>query len=226
MGRIVSFLISTNMTKFGYVQTPEHRAKSISAASSSRPSRHGIPLSEEHKIKISKSLTGRPKTPEHIKKVAMSNKRNHRRPADQQIANLTPYKIGHPAWNKGKVTTEDTKLKQSIVKLGEKAPNWQGGKSFEPYCRKWTEELRRRIRAFFNYECVTCGKTTEENRRQLCCHHIEYNKQACCDEKPVQFAALCDKCHNKTNYERERWEAMLHKIIDEIYDGKSYLPKL
>jgi hypothetical protein len=32
-------------------------------------------------------------------------------------------------------------------------------------------------------------------------------------------------CHSKTNKDRERWESMLHRIIDEIYDGKSYYTK-
>jgi len=105
---------------------------------------------------------------------------------------------------------------------GSNHPNWKGGISCKPYCPKWTKELRRRIRAFFNYECVTCGKTTAENGKQLSCHHVTYDKNACCDEKPVQFAALCMRCHVKSNYERSRWEAMLHRIIDEIYDGRSY----
>ena len=48
---------------------------------------------------------------------------------------------------------------------------------------------------------------------------------SCCDEKPVHFAALCGSCHSKTNRNRERWESMLHRIIDEIYNGKSYYTK-
>jgi len=112
---------------------------------------------------------------------------------------------------------------------GPKNPNWLGGISFEPYCPKFNNDLRRRIRSFFNYECVLCGKTAEENRsRQLSCHHVMYNKMSCCDGKPVHFAALCIFCHNKTNgnqENRERWESMLHRIIDEIYDGKSYFTK-
>ena len=81
---------------------------------------------------------------------------------------------------------------------------------------------------FFNYECVVCGKTTEENGKQLSCHHVTYNKMVCCDGKPVHFAALCQGCHSKTNgnqKNRERWESMLHRIIDEIYEGRSYFTK-
>ena len=110
-------------------------------------------------------------------------------------------------------------------RCGINSPMWLGGISFEPYCPLWTKELRQRIRFFFNNECVLCGKTTEENKKKLHCHHITYEKSTCCDGKPVHFAALCPSCHAKTNYERERWESMLHRIIEEIYDGKSYYTK-
>jgi len=131
------------------------------------------------------------------------------------------------AIKKGLAKPETKLLLSNIMSnaCGKNGRNWQGGISFKTYCPKFNEDLKRRIRAFFNYECVTCGKTTAENIRQLCCHHIEYNKDACCDGTPIQFAALCMKCHVKTNADRQRWESMLHRIIDEIYQGKSYYTK-
>ena len=119
----------------------------------------------------------------------------------------------------------ETCMKVSLSCRGEKHPMWRGGISFEPYCPKFNKDLRIRIRGFFDYRCVACGKTTEENARALSCHHVEYNKQACCDGEPVHFAALCAKHHNKTGADRERWEAMLHRIIDEVYGGRSYFTK-
>jgi hypothetical protein len=111
------------------------------------------------------------------------------------------------------------------VRRGPASPHWKGGISYEPYCPLWTNELRERIRAFFDYECIFCGKTQEENGCLLSCHHVEYDKQACCDGEPVQFAALCRRCHSKTNYNRPRWENMLHVIIHEIYNDRSYYTK-
>lgn len=109
---------------------------------------------------------------------------------------------------------------------GENHPNWRGGLSFEPYCPKFNRDLKRRIRAFFDYRCVACGKSTVENKIALSCHHVEYNKQACCDGQPVHFAALCVACHSKTSGEdHEQWEAMLHRVLEEIYDGRSYFTK-
>lgn len=109
--------------------------------------------------------------------------------------------------------------------VGENSPMWRGGISFEPYCPLWTKELRQRIRVFFNNECVICGKTKTENKQELSCHHISYDKMICCNDKPVKFATLCRSCHTKTNHDRDRWEAMLCRIIDEIYNGKSYYTK-
>lgn len=110
-------------------------------------------------------------------------------------------------------------------KVGSNCPNWKGGISYEPYCVKFNNDLRNRVRSFFENQCVFCGKTNTENGMNLCVHHVEYNKNACCDGKPVHFAALCRRCHNKTNHDRERWESILHRIIDEIYDGRSYYTK-
>lgn len=124
-------------------------------------------------------------------------------------------------------TTSCGCLKKEIMqeRCGSNNPNWLGGISFEPYCPLWTKELRERIRSFFDNECVICGKAQEENSRQLSCHHITYDKNACCDGKPVQFSALCGSCHMKTNFDRERWESMLHRIIGEVYEGRSYFTK-
>jgi hypothetical protein len=113
----------------------------------------------------------------------------------------------------------------SIANSGSKHYNWQDGKSYEPYCPKFNENLKKRIRAFFNNECILCGKTKEENNQNMSCHHVEYDKKACCDGKLVHFATLCQSCHSKTNHERARWENMLHIIIDYIYEGKSYYTK-
>ncbi len=108
---------------------------------------------------------------------------------------------------------------------GANNPAWKGGISFEPYCPKFNKDLKRRVRAYFENRCMACGKTTEENQKLLACHHVEYNKSACCDGEPVHFAALCQSCHARTNHNRARWEAMLHIIIDEIYGGRSYFTR-
>jgi len=123
---------------------------------------------------------------------------------------------------KGIKRDERTRKHMSETRRGENNPRWCGGISSLPYCPKWTKELKQRIRAFFEYRCICCGKHEDDCTRKHCCHHVEYNKDACCDGKPVHFAAMCTKHHSMTNADRNRWEAMIHRIIDEIYDGKSY----
>lgn len=109
--------------------------------------------------------------------------------------------------------------------IGEKNSHWNGGVSFGKYCPKWTKELRERIRAFFEYRCICCGKHENELTRKLSCHHVQYDKNACCTEKRPCFAAMCNKHHTKTNSDRVRWEKMIMRIIDEMYNGKTYLTK-
>lgn len=125
----------------------------------------------------------------------------------------------------GKHHTPKMRKQLSLSHLGEKNSRWMGGISFEPYCPKFNNDLRRRIRAFFGYRCALCGEHESDLTRRLSCHHVEYNKDACCDGKPVRFAALCLRCHSRTNTDRARWEEMMHRVIEEIYDGRSYFTK-
>lgn len=108
---------------------------------------------------------------------------------------------------------------------GANCSTWKGGISYEPYCPKFNNDLKRRVRDFFDNECVVCGKSTKDNKKNLSVHHVEYDKQACCDGLPVQFVALCGSCHCRTNNNRDRWENMFHVIIDEMYNGRSYYTK-
>lgn len=196
--------------------------ETLKKMSDSAKGKHPTP---ETRAKLSAALTGRklpPFTEEHRKKLATSQR-------GKKLTEETKAKIS--AIQKGRVGrphTEETKRKLSQLascRVGEKNSHWRGGRSFEPYCPKFNTDLRRRVRSFFEERCVLCGNPRKEGGRDLHVHHVEYNKEACCDGLPVHFAALCHSCHSKTNNDRERWEAMLHRIIDEIYDGRSYYTK-
>ena len=134
----------------------------------------------------------------------------------------------------------------SAHRIGENHPRWNGGNKI--YCEKWTPEFRNRIRAFFGYICVECG--TPQNGKLLHCHHVYYNKKACCEISengeymsnlgirnkepfykisgdPNKFVALCSSCHAKTssikNNNRLYWAEHFEKIVNTYYNGNSYL---
>jgi len=65
--------------------------------------------------------------------------------------------------------------------FGWMSPNWKGGITNGMYCQKFNADLRRRVRVFFGNKCFLCGKPQEENTKRLAVHHVNYNKNACCD---------------------------------------------
>jgi hypothetical protein len=115
---------------------------------------------------------------------------------------------------------------RSINIAGEKCHWWEGGKSFEPYCPKFNEDLRRRVRAFFGYICLGCGKHQNDLNEKLSVHHVYHQKDACCDDKAIPlFAPLCRSCHVKTNNHKEHWmDILVNKILLD-YEGKCYFTK-
>jgi len=125
--------------------------------------------------------------------------------------------------NLGKHHTEETRKKMSIAQSGPNYPNWQGGISFEPYCPKFNNEFKERVRAFFEYRCVECGSSQAEEKLHV--HHVTYNKKVCCDNSIPLFVPLCRNCHTKTNHNREYWYQHFTELIMTKYGGKCYLSK-
>jgi hypothetical protein len=83
-----------------------------------------------------------------------------------------------------------------------KNPNWQGGKSFEPYSKEWKRILKENIRKRDKYTCQLCKINEKKLKRRLCIHHINYNKKDCSENNLI---SLCLRCHMKTNYNRKEW---------------------
>jgi hypothetical protein len=92
---------------------------------------------------------------------------------------------------------------------GSKNPNWQGGKSFEPYCPKFDESFKNYIRNKFGQKCFLCNTSKNENNKNLHIHHIDYDKLDICNGKEWPFVPLCNKCHSKTNFNRHYWFNLL-----------------
>jgi hypothetical protein len=107
----------------------------------------------------------------------------------------------------------------------EKNPRWEGGISFEPYCSKFNNEFKERVRDFWDHKCGICGKLESQNKRKLDVHHVNYEKMVCCDDTPPLFMALCIGCHTKTTNNKYYWESVLTEYIMIYFDGNSYFSK-
>lgn len=112
--------------------------------------------------------------------------------------------------------TDDAKQKISKAFKGENHPNWKGGYSESPYCDKWTDSLKEKIRNKNDRVCFICGKTEDDNGKRLSVHHIDYNKMQGCEDniqvKKYKFnlIPLCVSCHSRTNNNRYYWFGLLY----------------
>lgn len=174
----------------------------------------GKKRSEETRRKLSKAVKLRaPPSEETRRKISESWKQ--RAPPSEE----TRRKIGDS--QRGSHRTGETRRKQSLAQKGEKGSNWMGGISFFPYCPKFNNEFKERVRAFFNYKCAECDEP--QKGKALAVHHVNFNKSSCCDPNaPRLFVPLCASCHSKTNYNREYWEPHFTEMINKYYGGKCY----
>jgi len=144
-----------------------------------------VPRSDEHRHKLS---------------IAMLGNRN------QEISHSdeTKLKIGRAMrGNKstlGKVYGEQTKLRDSLAKSGEKNPAWQGGVSFLPYTPEWTMEIKRVVLDRDDNCCQLCERKPPVIKLHI--HHIDYRKENC---ETDNLICLCHSCHSKTNHHRDQW---------------------
>jgi hypothetical protein len=133
---------------------------------------------------------------------------------------------------------EEFEVKFSVVKKGqgnfcsiscglsgENSSFWKGGISYEPYCVLFNRGFKERVREFWGRKCGISGITEKENGRKLDVHHVNYDKQSCCNTNIPLFIPLSKKYHKKTNGNRNYWEEMLTNYIMIWFNGECYLPK-
>jgi len=104
---------------------------------------------------------------------------------------------------------------------GFKNHNWQAGKSFELYPQNFVRQLKDKIRVRDNFKCQLCDIPELELNRRLHIHHIDYDKRNC---NETNLISLCNSCHLKTNYDREKWtkyfiEKMENKYVCNLRNG-------
>ena len=193
---------------------------------------YGVPLPLETRIKIGLANKGHGTSEETRRKIGDAHR-------GKEISEETRKKSSIA--NKGKIITEETRRKISetqksrvitcqerdrmrAAQSGPNGSNWKGGISFEPYCPKFTKEFRERVRAFFGHVCVGCG--IPQNGERLHIHHVNFNKEACCDSSIPLFVPLCRSCHGKSQHNRIFWQYWFTEIINRQYGGKCFIPQV
>jgi len=185
----------------------------------------GVRFTEEHKREMSKAKTGGKFSIEH--KSNLSKSLSGRKQSESHIRNRVLSMAGkmegekNPAWKGGPMRREClicgiifeanrasinkgngiycSKSCAAKSRTGEKSSSWQNGKSFEPYCPAFNNELKEKIRNRDNRVCVFCGKSEIENGERLSIHHIDRNKMQGCGGKNWYLVSLCRSCHGKSH---------------------------
>ena len=121
------------------------------------------------------------------------------------------------------VMTEETKSKISLANSLENHPNWQGGKSFEPYTIDFNRKFKRSIKERDKYCCKLCKISEVDHltlyKHKLCVHHINYNKK---DSFFQNCITLCMRCNIHVNKNREIWTKRFQELLKKLY-GYNYM---
>jgi 5-methylcytosine-specific restriction endonuclease McrA len=111
-------------------------------------------------------------------------------------------------------THPEAKIRQSKIMLKrlknpKNHPNWKGGTSRLPYPYIFR---KRRVETLFrdSYKCLLCKKDAKY------VHHIDYCKNNC---NLKNLISLCNKCHAKTNSNRDYWFAYFTYIMENFIYG-------
>ena len=88
----------------------------------------------------------------------------------------------------------------SHLMTGKGNTHWLGGIGKLPYHWTFNKRLKEIIKKRDNYMCQICFVKD----KKLAIHHIDYDKKNC---SPENLITLCDKCHAKTSYNREKWKS-------------------
>ena len=96
-----------------------------------------------------------------------------------------------------------------ISNSGDKHYNWQGGKSFEPYCEAWKDkEYKQDIHSRDGNRCLN-PYCSSNNPSDLTIHHIDYDKKNC---HPSNLITVCRSCNSKANTNRT-WHKYWYQAI-------------
>ena len=172
-----------------------------------RPDVGEINKSKEKREKVSVALTGKKKSKQHCKHISIG--RTGIIFSSNQLTNMSKAQIG-------KILSVDTRRKIGDAERGEKHHNWQGGISFEPYPITFNRAFKQLVREYYGDVCINCGKTPEENGKELTCHHYDNDKNS------MNCIPTCVSCNSiangsKDNGSRAFWEDWYTEILNEFF---------
>lgn len=197
----------------------------------------------EVREKMRKAKEGKPQSEEHVRKVQESKKRNaekrgywHSPESIEKMKKPKPKGFGEKMRKilEGKPKSEEAKQhmrKPHPSIQGEKNPakrpevraklsgknnhNWRGGPASGDYPLAFGKKLKQFIRNR-DKVCQLCGKTKEEEGKNLDVHHINYDKD---DLFELNLITLCHSCNSKVNSKRGFWEDYFNYNILVGYKG-------
>lgn len=198
------------------LSSPEVREKRSNAQ---RGKKHSL----ETRMKMSESHTGKIRAKEHCDNLSKSltgNKLSTSHIESLKIGHANFKGINHPMY--GSSHTDEARIKISCNQQGIEIEDFKGFLTEKKYCLKFNDNLKTRVRLFFNNVCFICGKTHKENGRNLSVHHVNYDKMVCCNDVQPLFVILCHSCHSMTGTKRNNWTYYFENRLKNEYDNKCF----
>ncbi len=126
-------------------------------------------------------------------------------------------RIGKASPNKGNKYPKDkypnygSRNKTKPTATSEQHWNWNGGKSFAPYCYRFNKELKQLIRNRDGYICQLCGHSWITGQENLSIHHVHYDRENCYPD----LITLCRRCNSKVAINTKYYEELfMNKLND------------
>lgn len=184
----------------------------------------GLEVKEGNRFIHGHNSRGRPVSDETRKKIGDAHRGEKNHMFGKVTSDETKKKISESKMGIGK--SAETRLRMSVASKGTKNNSWKGGISFEPYCPKFTEKLKQRIRDqygncdFFSGLPDNICNVVNGIVRKLAVHHIDYNKMQGYDDIRWGLIPLPHSNHTKTNFNRSFWDRLIYYALD--YDKTYY----